>query len=287
MSSPPTVRLALAARAENVAIVREVLAGVVAATTLTDSLDDLKTAVSEAANNVVLHAYAGAEGPLEVEFRLYPDELEVVVGDRGQGLESAADIEAGATAQSEGRGPGHGLGLAVMEALADRVELRTREPVGFEVVLGFRLIAHEAEPRARNDGPTGFAWPAHPDGEVKLQLVPASLGVDLIDRVICTLAARAGFSIDRLSDAQLLADALAAQLEPVSAGDGVVFAARGEAGRLELVFGPLVSGGAREALASSTIGEIGPVIERLVDEVDTRELDDGHELLELVMLAQR
>ena len=55
------------ARAENVIVVRQAVAGLGEALGLTDQrVDDLKTVVSEACNNVVLHAYEGEPGPLDV-----------------------------------------------------------------------------------------------------------------------------------------------------------------------------------------------------------------------------
>ena len=49
------------------------LAGVAEAIDLdAEQLDDIRTAVTEACNNAVLHAYEGSEGPLEVDIRLPP-----------------------------------------------------------------------------------------------------------------------------------------------------------------------------------------------------------------------
>ncbi len=60
-------RLTLPATAENVIVVRQAVAGLGEALGLSGPrIDDLKTVVSEACNNVVLHAYEGEPGPLEV-----------------------------------------------------------------------------------------------------------------------------------------------------------------------------------------------------------------------------
>ena len=61
----PAVRLELDSRPETLTLVRGVLAGVAELIGLDpELLDDLKTAVSEACNNVVMHAYDGVAGPL-------------------------------------------------------------------------------------------------------------------------------------------------------------------------------------------------------------------------------
>src|SRR3984893_12139234 len=70
-------------------------------------LDDLKTAVSEACNNVVMHAYDGGAGPMDV--RLFADEqrIRVRVTDRGVGRSPEVGDQA------------DGIGLSVIRALAD------------------------------------------------------------------------------------------------------------------------------------------------------------------------
>src|ERR1700710_1931293 len=84
----PDVRVVVANRAENVAVVRQALTGIADAMQLEDGLlSDIKTAVSEACNNVVLHAYDGREGPLEVYVCPTEDELDVVVRDEGLGIQ--------------------------------------------------------------------------------------------------------------------------------------------------------------------------------------------------------
>src|SRR5450755_716724 len=86
-TGPPNIRLSLSNRPENVMLVRQMLAGVAEAVDLeAGDLNDISTAVTEACNNVVLHAYGGDEGPLEVELYAGPAAIEVVVRDHGTGL---------------------------------------------------------------------------------------------------------------------------------------------------------------------------------------------------------
>src|SRR5436853_5919189 len=87
MAEPANVRLKLSNRSENVLLVREMLTGVAETIDLESSdLYDIRTAVTEACNNVVLHAYEGDEGPLEVELRASLDGVEVIVRDHGIGI---------------------------------------------------------------------------------------------------------------------------------------------------------------------------------------------------------
>ena len=67
MAEPPNVRLKLSNRSENVLLVREMLTGVSETVELDSSdLYDIRTAVTEACNNVVVHAYRGEEGLMEI-----------------------------------------------------------------------------------------------------------------------------------------------------------------------------------------------------------------------------
>ena len=87
MAETPNVCLSLSNRPENVLVVRQALTGVADSLGL-DAIEtnDLNTAVTEACNNVVLHAYAGGEGPLEVDVFALADGLAVTVRDRGGGI---------------------------------------------------------------------------------------------------------------------------------------------------------------------------------------------------------
>ncbi len=86
-------------------------------------LDDLKTAVSEACNNVVLHAYGGEAGPMSVSLFIDAERIRVTVEDRGAGLPAAA--------------PAEGIGLSVIRALAQDVALESPPEGGTRVQMEF------------------------------------------------------------------------------------------------------------------------------------------------------
>src|ERR1700740_3272654 len=114
MAETPNVRLHLSNRSENVLLVREMLSGFAETVSLdTSDLYDIRTAVTEAANNVDLHAYEGREGPMGVELRTPPEAGEVVVRDNGVGIRPRirpADEAA------------LGIGLPLIQALVHSVE---------------------------------------------------------------------------------------------------------------------------------------------------------------------
>jgi serine/threonine-protein kinase RsbW len=260
--APPNVSMALDARAENVTLVRELLAGLADEVDFGHTLDDIRTAVSEAANNVVMHAYHGGEGPLEIELSLAPRELAVVVRDRGSG-----------GAPDDGDESARGIGLTVIDALSQRSELRSSAGEGTEVAIWFE-IPDRAAPTPRAPLPAPEA-----EGEVAVVIAPTELSGAILGRLVAALAARAGFSIDRLSDVQLLTDALAARVAATDPGGHLSVAIDvPERRALALRLADLPPGRSAELLAGAQVESIGPLIERLADEVEVSGSSGGESL---------
>jgi serine/threonine-protein kinase RsbW len=125
----PDMELALAARAENIAIVRHALGGLGEAYGVPEpKLSDIRLAVTEACANVVVHAYPdGHGGPMEVLASMREDELTVRVRDWGRGIGPRPDS------------PGLGLGLSLIAALAETVQLARGGEEHTEVRMTFAL----------------------------------------------------------------------------------------------------------------------------------------------------
>ena len=88
-------------------------------------VDAVRLAASEAASNAVIHAYREHRGDLRLSVRVEDGELQLVIADRGAGLEPRTDS------------PGLGLGLPIMAHLTDRFEI-VSGPDGTEIHLAFR-----------------------------------------------------------------------------------------------------------------------------------------------------
>jgi anti-sigma regulatory factor (Ser/Thr protein kinase) len=275
----PNVRLALLNRPENVALVRELLAGVAEAVPMEDGqLDDIKTVVSEAANNVVLHAYDGAEGPLEVEIFLDDGRIEIVVRDRGEGIrpKPAADDQV------------KGIGLSVIQALTDRTEFRGAIGEGTEVRMQFVMPAARRLP-GETDGAANHARVVRQvaaGATAVIAIAPVSLARRVLSRPVYALAAKARFSIDRLSDVQLVADALTAHAERAVAGGALQLGVAIDVRRLELRFGPFAPGRAARLVGDSAVAGLEPLVEMLSDEVEVASCGDA-EMLTLRLLDAR
>src|SRR4051794_34468950 len=128
MERPNTdVKLTLPARPENVSVIRHVLGAFAEALRLPDDLvEDLRLAVTEACTNVVRHAYpTGLPGPVEISIRPTEDCVNVTVADHGRGIGSSSDTT------------GPGLGLPLIAAIADEVELQPVPGGGSRVAMTF------------------------------------------------------------------------------------------------------------------------------------------------------
>lgn len=116
------MQLTIPARAEYIALCRLALSGIGRARPLSEEvLADLKLALTEAASNSVRHAYAdGGGGKVDIRYELLPGRLVIEVEDEGSGFDQDAMSKEPAEL-SEG-----GLGLAIIRAIADDVEIGLR-----------------------------------------------------------------------------------------------------------------------------------------------------------------
>jgi serine/threonine-protein kinase RsbW len=285
MAEIANVCLRLSNRPENVLVVRQALTGVADSLAL-DAIEtnDLNTAVTEACNNVVLHAYGGEEGPLEVDLYTLADAIAVVVRDHGRGI----GPRDGADGDPHGPDGQAGIGLPVIDALSRRARFVDLPDGGTEVRMEFAAAKAASLGRlqdAEGQESTSAQWAAgvHPS-TVELRLAPNALARAVLPRVLSTLAARAYFSTDRISDVQLVADALAANADDSIRGShldvGITITRR----NLDLRIGPLREGHGESLVAVAADG-LAPVIERLTDARRVAR-DDTGETLELRLVDQ-
>lgn len=105
------------------------------------------------------------------------------------------------------------------------------------------------------------------------------LSAPVLGRVVGMLAARADCPIDRLDDALLVADAVAAKAGSFSDDGHVRVHVVARLGSVELHVGPLREGGADDLIASAALPGVGNVLERVADELDPQESEDEEYLL--------
>lgn len=100
-----------------------------------NELTDIKTAVSEAVTNSIIHGYANTIGIISLTTRIYKDrKIEILVKDMGRGIE---DIEKArqplyTTGNADERS---GMGFTVMETFMDEVHIESKVNAGTTVIL--------------------------------------------------------------------------------------------------------------------------------------------------------
>ena len=99
-----------------------------------DELADLRTAVSEAVTNAIVHAYPQQLGTITLTVKLYENgRVRVVVRDRGAGI---PDVEkAMEPLYTTGGEERSGLGFSVMESFTDRLSVRSTPHKGTTVTM--------------------------------------------------------------------------------------------------------------------------------------------------------
>jgi serine/threonine-protein kinase RsbW len=274
----PTLTLELESRPETLTLVRGMLGGIAELLAMdAELLDDVKTAVSEACNNVVLHAYPDGSGPLSVSLNITEAGIEAIVRDHGLGIpEIAADDDRV-----------QGVGLPVIRALAQHADFRSLSEGGTEVWMLFP---------ARRDGVTLFRCPDGPApddgvteqlaGDAVVSVSPVELLSGVLGRLSRALAASARFSLDRFSDVYLVTDAIAAHGAAAASGPRIGFAITAGGRRLELVVGPFREGSGEELRTESRSDGSPSPLARLTDELVLERRGAG-EMLRLVMIDHR
>jgi serine/threonine-protein kinase RsbW len=264
MEADARVEFSLPARPESVPLVRHALAGLAEALEMNPSeVADLKTVVTEACTNVIIHAYRGDDGPGPLEVAAWPDEecLVVNVRDFGDGIRPLADVE-----QRSLR-----LGLPLIAALTESFEISGGPGRGTQVRMRLPL------------SPNGGAPPpvAAPElvEETRINLPAGELVAPVLSRVISMFAARADLSVDELSDAVLISDALSARSSEEFPNGTARIGVKEDAGAFDIRVGPLEAGGGQRLLDGLRIPMLDATLETLADDVRIETGEDGELLI--------
>jgi anti-sigma regulatory factor (Ser/Thr protein kinase) len=274
----PRIRLELTSRSEAARLVRSMASAAGEALGFDpELLSDVNTAVAEACNNVIMHAYGDEPGPMSVELRMPGGNVEVKVRDRGRGIRQAV--------------PEHDrlkVGFALMSALADRAEFVNLPDGGTEVRLLFLSrgevgVLEPGEQHASSNGHGGSpaAQPLELPGDVVLTVSPVALLGPILGRLGRTLAPTAGFSLERCYDVYLLADALAAHAERAAQAGSISVALAARDYTLEFALSPLRVG-ASEGFERVRPAQPGAPVAFLGEEVGISALE-GYETLRVSM----
>ncbi len=254
------LRLAIAARPENLTLVRQAIAGLADAARIGETpLNDLKQIASEACMNSIVHAYpSGGPGRIDVTASIESDAVELAIRDWGTGFRPRpTDPENGSLR----------LGLPLIASLADSFEIANPADGGTRIVA--RVATEEDGER------TPSLSPPEPPNEAEIDIDAGLAAKPVIARVIAVAAARAGFSIERMSDGVLIGDAIASH-DPGDFAESRVRILVEECGpNLCARVGPFVKGGAERMLDHMKLPGLDASVGKLADRIEVERGDEG------------
>lgn len=131
--------LTVLSRSANEGFVRSAVAAFAAQLDPTlEEISDIKTAVSEAVTNCIVHAYRDTLGKVYINSEIYDNGvIKIKIRDTGCGIENIEKaMEAFYTTVGGERA---GLGFAVMQSFMDSIKVRSKVGVGTTIVLSKRI----------------------------------------------------------------------------------------------------------------------------------------------------
>lgn len=135
-----TMKVSFPSRGANEGLARMLIAAFVTeADPTVEELCDIKTAVSEAVTNCIVHAYRDTIGLVTIRCRILPDSvLDVVVRDKGCGME---DIEKARTPMFTTGGPERsGMGFTIMESFMTSLQVTSKPGRGTTVHMKRKIV---------------------------------------------------------------------------------------------------------------------------------------------------
>ena len=233
----PEVRLQMPAAEDSLPLARQALRSL-GETVEADleALEDAELAVTEALANAVKHAY-DHNGSIHVSFLPREEEMLVSVRDFGRGMPDRGGAA----------GDPSGYGLAMIEGIARRTEIRRDGGTEIEMALALGV----ADPTTAVDGAAPGVQPAE----------------RILRRVVAVVAAQVDMSVDRVMESLLVVELVARHGLRYLVGDHAEVRLVRTLGAFDLRVGPFEEGGAMAVVHDSEVPAIGSVVERLADDI--------------------
>jgi len=99
-----------------------------------EEIADIKTSVSEAVTNAIIHAYTNSDGIVKIMTKMYEDEIEIEISDNGAGIENIEEArEPLYTTKSNLERSG--MGFTIMENFMDEVKIESIAGLGTKITM--------------------------------------------------------------------------------------------------------------------------------------------------------
>ena len=107
-----------------------------------EEIADIKTAVSEAVTNSIIHAYPNREGIIKIHSKLYENEVEIEISDTGDGIENIAEARE-PLYTTKGNLERSGMGFTIMESFMDDLVVESIVGLGTKITMKKRIGKEE------------------------------------------------------------------------------------------------------------------------------------------------
>ena len=99
-----------------------------------EEIADIKTAVSEAVTNAIIHAYADSEGIVKINAKIIDEEIHIEIVDYGMGIENVEEAKE-PLFTTKGNLERSGMGFTIMENFMDKLKVESIVGVGTKITM--------------------------------------------------------------------------------------------------------------------------------------------------------
>lgn len=99
-----------------------------------EELADIKTAVSEAVTNSIIHGYENMEGMIKIKAKIFANTIEIEISDSGKGIENV-EVARKPLYTSKPNLERSGMGFTIMESFMDEVQIESVLGLGTKVTM--------------------------------------------------------------------------------------------------------------------------------------------------------
>ena len=139
------MKLEFASKSNNEAFARITVAAFAAQLDPTiEELADIKTAVSEAVTNSIIHGYENSEGVVKIVSKIFANTIEIEISDTGKGIENI-EIARKPLYTSKSNLERSGMGFTIMESFMDEVNIESVVGLGTKITM--KKIINKIDPQ--------------------------------------------------------------------------------------------------------------------------------------------
>lgn len=109
-----------------------------------DELSDIKTAVSEAVTNSIIHGYDGSDGNVVIKARIFANTVEIEIIDNGKGIENI-EVAMRPLYTSKPNLERSGMGFSIMQSFMDDIKVESSLGLGTRVIMKKKIISNVQE----------------------------------------------------------------------------------------------------------------------------------------------